>query len=47
MVKQVRKGKILILKDVAMFSMGGSTGLKSKNYVLIVMGECIQKVIKL
>ena len=41
MVKQVRKGKILILKDVAIFSMGGSTGLKSKNYVLIVMGECI------
>ena len=41
MVKQVRKGKILIMKDVAIFSMGSNTGLKGKNYVLIVMGECI------
>ena len=40
-VKQVRKGRIMILQDVAMFSMGGSAGMKNKNYVLIVMGDCI------
>ena len=45
-VKQVRKGRIMILKEVAMFSMGGSAGMKNKNYVLIVMNECIVQVVK-
>ena len=47
MVKQVRKGRIVILKEVAVFAMGGGQGHKIKNYVLIVMGDCVDRVVKL
>ena len=40
-VKQVRKGRIIIMQDVAMYSVGGGAGMKSKNYNLVVMGDCI------
>ena len=43
-IKQVRRGRILILKDVSMFSIGGTGSFKSKNYVLVVMDHCIEKV---
>ena len=46
-MKQVRRGRIMILKDVAMFSLGGSGSFnKFKNYVLVVMDHCIEKVVR-
>ena len=46
-IKQVRRGRIMILKDVAMFSLGGSGAFnKFKNFVLVVMDHCVERVVK-
>lgn len=45
-IKQVRRGRILLLKEVAMFSCGGSGGNKFKNVILVVMDHCIERVVK-
>jgi len=46
-ISKVRRGRIMILKDVAMFSIGGTGAFtKSKNYVLVVMDHCIEQVLK-
>ena len=46
-IKQVRRGRIIILKEVAMFSLGGSGAFnKFKNYVLVVMDHCVERVVK-
>lgn len=42
---KVRKGRILIIKEAAIFTVNGSKTAKS--YILVLMSHCIDQVIRL